>query len=92
MKLDKKYEEIHQLCFDNKEILEKVGKCVCINCFKKFAFDEINEWVFYMDRRNTALCPYCSMDSVLPLTINGKELNNEDINVMNKYYFGHDED
>lgn len=89
-KIDKKYEEIHQLCFGNREILKKVGKCVCIDCGQKFDYNELekqNYWAWYNEPNDTAICPFCSIDSVLPLIIDGKELTDEDIDIMSRYYF-----
>ena len=91
-KIDKKYEDIHELCFNNKEILKKVGKCVCIDCGRRFDFDEIYEWVYkdLKSKKDTALCPYCSIDSVLPTIVDGEVLTDKDIDIMSRYYFWND--
>ena len=93
-KIDKKYEKIHKLCFGNRNILKKVGKCVCIDCGSKFDYKKLEKvdcWGWYNDINDTAICPFCSVDSVIPLIVDGKTLTDEDIDIMSKYYFWNEE-
>lgn len=94
-KIDKRYEEIHKLCFGNRELLKKVSKCVCIDCGRKFDYDELEKtdyWAWYNDINDTAICPFCFSDGVMSLIVDGKELTDEDIDIMNRYYFWNNEE
>ena len=51
--------------FKNRENL--TGSCGCFKCLEKFEVTEITEWT---DGEQTALCPKCSNDSVIPHTEN----------------------
>jgi NAD-dependent SIR2 family protein deacetylase len=62
--------------------LLKNNKCKCFYCLKSFHSNEIEEWI---DKEETALCPYCGIDSVLPESIN---ITEEILKEMNKYWFG----
>jgi len=56
-------EKLHDGCFRNRSSLGKAANCGCFYCCKEFRFAEIAEWV---DGGETALCPYCGIDAVLP--------------------------
>jgi hypothetical protein len=43
--------------------LEKVATCGCYYCLRTYSPKEIREWV---DGQETALCPKCGIDSVVP--------------------------
>lgn len=84
--IPKRYEELHNLTFKNKEILKKYKKCLCIYCGKEFDVSEIDSWV--KDKNNlTAQCPYCFIDSVIPKKIDNQEISKEELNNLYKYYF-----
>jgi hypothetical protein len=54
-----------KLAIHNKINLSMVSECVCYYCFKVFKPSEIVE---YVDKeKDTALCPHCSVDAVLPI-------------------------
>ncbi len=55
----------HTLTFENKEILNKTTKCGCIHCLEIFSANELDEDLF-IDKGNTALCPYCMVDVLIP--------------------------
>ena len=53
---------------NNKPELETNQKCGCFNCLKIFNSSEIAEWVTDdnpADKYGTAICPKCSVDSVI---------------------------
>ena len=87
MKISKQVlEEAHDASFQNRRILEKSKKCACFFCNNIFSPAEIEEWCHDRDG-DTAVCPYCEIDSVIgdaavyPLT--------EDFIIqMNLYWFG----
>jgi NAD-dependent SIR2 family protein deacetylase len=43
--------------------MEHVDLCSCFYCFARFKARDIATWI---DDDETALCPHCGMDSVLP--------------------------
>lgn len=67
----------------NREKLEKVSECACYYCYKIFPPSEIQEWV---DKNNTAICPYCLIDSVLPI-YEESEKDIEALTKMHEYWF-----
>ena len=62
----------------NKNELEKTDICGCFYCKNIFYAVDITEWT---DEGQTALCPYCGVDSVIP---NPTE---ENLKELHKYYF-----
>ena len=55
------YELAHKYCYSNKTDIQSSKQCGCFFCVKIFTPGEITEW-----SGQTALCPYCGIDSVLP--------------------------
>jgi hypothetical protein len=47
----------------NKTTLEESPRCACYHCIKIFEPKEIKEWT---DNNDTAVCPFCNIDAVLP--------------------------
>ena len=60
--MDNKYLEAHRFSSRNRKSLEKDHICGCFHCTKIFSPTEITEWI---EDEDTALCPYCGMDSVI---------------------------
>jgi Zn finger protein HypA/HybF involved in hydrogenase expression len=48
------------------------GSCGCFKCLEIFDISEIKEWT---DNDQTAICPKCNADSVLPETDNLEAIN-----------------
>ncbi len=85
MKIPKRVlKKAHEACFQNKRILEKSKKCACFCCNNIFLPEEIEKWC---DDNNTALCPYCQVDSVIGDAA-GYPLSEDFIIQMNLYWFG----
>ena len=58
----------HEFSSNHKPELEKDSLCGCFSCLKIFHPREIKEWIIEdtaIDWRGTAICPYCSADSVI---------------------------
>lgn len=55
----------HKKCFHNKKSLEQSKECSCFYCLRDFSVDLIVMWT---DRGDTAICPFCSVDAVIPKT------------------------
>jgi len=53
----------HQESFKNKEKLKVSAQCGCFYCLKIFSPEFIKQ---YVDDNQTALCPHCGIDSILP--------------------------
>ena len=47
----------------NREAIKKSKQCGCYQCMTVFNSEEIKKWC---DRSQTALCPHCGIDSLLP--------------------------
>jgi hypothetical protein len=56
------YTTTHTHSSKHRQELEGSARCGCYFCFRTFAPAEIKTWV---DAKQTALCPFCGIDSVL---------------------------
>ena len=74
----------HQYCTANESLLAESSLCGCFYCLKVFPPREITGWINDRDGK-TALCPYCSVDSVLPG--NRVNLSKEFLREMHKRWF-----
>ena len=83
MRQDKRYEEIYKHSCRNHAELKQSLKCGCFSCGSIFDATEVEE---YTDDGKTALCPYCSVDSVIG-DASGIELNPKLLNELSKMYF-----
>ena len=83
MRQDKRYEEIYKHSCRNHAELKQSLKCGCFSCGSIFDATEVEE---YTDDGKTALCPYCSIDSVIG-DASGIELNPMLLNELNQMYF-----
>lgn len=79
--------EAHKYCINNRENITKSYRCGCFSCLRIFKSTTPMEWI---NRRgkgdDTTLCPYCSVDAVLP-EISGFPLTEEFLRKMKKYWF-----
>ena len=65
---------IHRMSIQNRKAVESSEVCGCFCCITEFPSVDVNEWT---DDDQTAICPACDIDSVLPgciVTINEKLL------------------
>ncbi|WP_152446505.1 cytoplasmic protein [Bacillus sp. THAF10] len=60
--LENETKESHRFSSHNRKDLEKDSTCGCFYCLKIFNPKEIVEW---WDDDNTAVCPYCGIDSII---------------------------
>lgn len=56
-------EDACDAAFNNRDALFKAGEVSCYSCLRTYPVALINKWT---DRRNTAWCPYCNIDAVIP--------------------------
>lgn len=75
----------HDYSIYNKDQLAASSICGCFCCLKIFLPDEITEWCD--PEEDTALCPYCEIDSVLG-DASGFEITMPFLLRMNERYFG----
>lgn len=75
--------ELHKKSLYNKEALEKTNLCGCFYCCETYKTNEIKEWT---DNGNTAICPKCGIDSIIPLSKEDFDTK-EVLEKMFKYYF-----
>ena len=58
----KELENAHRHSFRNRVEIEQSLKCGCFSCSRMFLSSEVED---YTDDGETALCPYCGVDSVI---------------------------
>lgn len=51
------------LAMKNKDAVKTSDKCGCYHCLAIFPSEKVSDWT---DNNQTALCPNCSVDSVVP--------------------------
>jgi hypothetical protein len=73
-----------KIAMHNKSKLEKVVECACYHCIKVFKTSEIVEWTD--KEKDTAICPYCSVDAVLPVC-EETEKDTSFLTAIHKYWF-----
>lgn len=72
-----------KLAMRNKNLLSHVTECACYHCCTFFPTSSITEWV---DKEDTALCPNCKIDAVLPI-YEDSEKDLAFLAKVNKYWF-----
>lgn len=82
---DPDYVQAHIFCGHHREMLENDKKCGCFYCLEIFDPAEIEEWL-NCDRGDTAVCPYCGIDSVIGES-SGYPITKEFLEKMNRYWF-----
>ncbi|XIH15175.1 hypothetical protein C1N83_20805 [Priestia aryabhattai] len=78
------FQRAHQFCKNNKENLVQDQICGCFYCLKMFDSMEIEEWIDTDD--DTAICPYCGIDSVIGYS-SGFPITQEFLRGMKAYWF-----
>ena len=58
--------DAHSRCIRNREVLQRVDRCGCFYCLAIFDSQEMEERIDEDEGGDTALCPRCEIDSVLP--------------------------
>lgn len=88
-KLSMDARKAHYFSNNHKPELEKDNVCGCFYCGKIFSPAEIKEWIVGnnpCDRRGTAVCPYCEIDSVIGES-SGYPITDEFMEIMHKVWF-----
>ncbi len=68
----------------NMKALRKDSRCGCYFCQSIFSPKEIEEWI---DGEDTAICPYCWVDSVIGES-SGYPITEDFLKEMGDYMFG----
>lgn len=68
---------------NNRTSLAKAGKAACYGCCETFPAHKVTEWT---DGQQTAVCPLCGVDSVIPVTPE-LALTPEVLQEMNQFWF-----
>ena len=82
-------EKAHTYSNNHKTELEKDHVCGCFYCLEIFDPAEIEEWIVEdndCDRRGTAICPKCGVDSVIGES-SGFPITKDFLEAMNKRWF-----
>lgn len=64
MLLEKDPVKAHLFCGKNKDLLAASQEAACFYCLRHFRAKNVEKWVG--KNNQTALCPFCGIDSVLP--------------------------
>jgi RimJ/RimL family protein N-acetyltransferase len=81
--------DAHRFSNNHKAQLEKDSICGCFCCKKIFDPVEIDDWIIEdnpCDHCGTAVCPYCSIDSIIGES-SGYPITDEFMSAMNKIWF-----
>lgn len=81
--MEKHVETAHGFSSHNRKDLEKDSVCGCFHCLKIFNPIEIDEWC---DDNDTAVCPYCGIDSVIGES-SGFSITQQFLKGMHKEWF-----
>ena len=82
-------EKAHAYSNNHKPELEKDHVCGCFYCLEIYDPAEITEWIIAdndCDRRGTAICPKCGIDSVIGES-SGFPITKEFLKTMQKKWF-----
>lgn len=73
-----------KLSMKNRNALQASNTCGCYSCLNKFDTNEIVQWT---DNNQTAICPKCNIDSVLPQPTD-LDLTHDNLKIIHDYWFG----
>ena len=82
--------QAHAYSSNHKPELEKDDICGCFSCQSIFKPSELAEWIVAdnpCDKRGTAVCPYCGIDSVIGRS-SGYPITQDFLSAMNRIGFG----
>ncbi len=80
------YVKAHLYSGANRDYLSKDKKCGCFYCLKIFDPKEIIDWCYYVSDEDTAICPYCGIDSIIGES-SGFPITEEFLKKMHNYWF-----
>jgi hypothetical protein len=65
----------------NRAEIENHSTCSCYFCLRSFLKEEVIEWV---DKGETALCPHCGIDALIPGVVSSELLTSAKIRFFTK--------
>lgn len=81
---DEKIIQAHKHSVKHRAEIEASSICGCFFCSETFAPSEIKNWV---DRKQTARCPHCGIDSVIGDASGYPVTDKEFLKAMQVYWF-----
>lgn len=87
-------EAAHECSSNHMPELKKDSNCGCFYCLAIYDPAEIEEWIIDdnpIDRRGTAICPYCGIDSVIGESA-GYPITKDFLQAMQHRWFGEESD
>ncbi|MBQ3007110.1 MAG: hypothetical protein IJD78_06075 [Clostridia bacterium] len=82
------YELIHSFSSENRKILQNSESNVCLCCKQAVAYSEIISWITENSGEETAVCPHCMVDCIVPYEVDGiYELDDKLIDELYEYWF-----
>ena len=81
--MDERHIKAHDASIYNRKTLENSQLCGCFHCVRIYSPKEIKDWA---DNDDTALCPYCRIDSVIGER-SGFPITKEFLSEMRDYWF-----
>ena len=75
---------VHKDCHSHRALVERSKTVGCFYCRSTFAPEDIKEWI---DKEQTALCPLCGIDSVLPDSVELSDNWSRLLDAMHDYWF-----
>ncbi len=76
-------EGFHKYSVKHRQQVMSSEVCGCFYCCKLFSPDTVTQWT---DHEQTALCPLCNIDAVLP-GCNFDEITEELLQQMHEFWF-----
>jgi hypothetical protein len=85
-------EGVHKHSSRHRDRIERSSLCGCFYCLALFAPTEILDWVDAPEGAEdkageTALCPRCGIDAVLPDSVPGAPLSPDLLSAMQRHWF-----
>lgn len=89
-KIDEDIIKAHSHCNYNRVEIERSETCGCFYCLRVYTPDKVDEWLGEISRdknEQTALCPFCDIDSVVG-SASGFPITPVFLQRMKAYWFG----
>ena len=80
---ESQFKKLHAYSSHNKKLIDIADKCYCFYCKSSMEQSEIQN---YIDDGQTALCPKCEIDAIIPDSIDDT-VDEQIISEMNEYWF-----
>ncbi len=72
----------HRMSYRNRPMLEGTGRAACFGCLAEVQTARVTE---YVDAGQTALCPHCGLDTLLPMS-ESDSLDSSLLTALNERY------